>query len=137
MSELSSIADFSEDLSNAKPPVPLPAKDYTMEVRFAEVGLSKSGKRMLTLSFYLPPDAYPADYKEGNPDGTTLKHYTVIEDTPQGRWNAKRIIDNLGGTLGRSIDPNSLIGLRARVTVKQEDFEGVMQARADKVGKIV
>ncbi len=137
MSELNSIADFSEDLSNAKPPVPIPAKDYTMEVRLAEVGMSKSGKRMMTLSLYLAPDGYPADYKDGNPDGTTLKHYTVIEDTPQGRWNAKRTIEALGGTLGRTIDPNTLIGLRTRVSVKHEDFEGVTQARADRLSKIV
>lgn len=137
MSELNSIADFSEDLSNAKPPVPLPAKDYPMEVRMAEIGPNKKGNRMLTLSLYLPPDGYPADYKEGNPDGTTLKHYTVIEDTPQGRWNAKRTMDALGATLGRQIDPNALIGMRTRVTVKQEEFEGVMQARADKLNKIV
>lgn len=137
MTEVSSIAEFSEDLANAKPPAPLPAKDYVSEVRFAEVGPSKKGKRMLTLTFHVPVDAYPSDYQDGNPDGTNLKHYTIIDDTPGGRWNAKRIVDALGGTLGRTLDPNSLIGLKARLTVEHEEYEGVMQHRAGKVTKIV
>ena len=135
MSELSSIVEFGADIADAKPPAPLPARDYVAEVRNAEVGTSKKGSRMVVLQFYVPADAYPPDFTDGNPDGTTLSHYVTCDDTPQGRWNMKRICESLGAVMGRTIDANTFTGLRARIKVSHEEWEGVMRAKIDGVTK--
>lgn len=135
MSDMSSIIEFSQDIADAKAPAPLPARDYVGEVRSAEVTTSRKGSRMIVAQFFIDPSQYPPDFVEGNPDGTNLSHYVTCDDTPQGRWNMKRFGDSLGAPLGRSIDANALTGLRARITVEHEEYEGVMRAKIGKVTK--
>lgn len=137
MSEMSSIVDFSADLADAKPPAPLPARDYVGEVRNSEVGTSKkSGKRQFITQFYISADQYPPDFVDGNPDGTVLTTYTGAEDSPQGRWTTSQFLLSLGAPLGRKVDPNALSGLRARVTVEHETYEGIARAKITRVTKL-
>ena len=42
MSELPSVTEFSQDITDAKAPAPLPIKDYNGEIRMAKNTTSKS-----------------------------------------------------------------------------------------------
>jgi hypothetical protein len=130
VSELPSIIEYSQDLASAEAPKPLPAREYRATIREAKIAVSKSsGKPNLNVSFTIPSDQYPADYTDGNPDGTTLTIYLSTEDNAQARYRMKRFIEAVGAPLGKSVDPATLIGLEAMVSIEHEPYEGVMQAR--------
>ena len=66
-----SIIDYSEDLNNATPPIPLPAGPYPAEIIGAAERVSNtSGAKYLNLIVRIPSSAYPADYLDGDPDGS-------------------------------------------------------------------
>lgn len=130
MSEGNSILDFSEDLSNAEAPVPLPKGDYAAEIRAAERKTSATtGNDYVSVTFYIAPEQYPADYTDGDPDGTTLTFNRVsMKDSVAGRYRLRKFIEAIGGKLGKQVDLNDWIGLTAVVTVDHREWEGAQQA---------
>lgn len=138
MSEVSSIIEYDEDLSNAEAPIPLPKGDYAAKIRGAERKFNKAGdKEYVNVTFYIDPDQYPADYTEGDPDGAILSYgmgrLSVANDR-KSRWNMKKFCENIGVELGSKLDLNEWLDRAAIVTVVNEAYEGVDQAKISKVG---
>lgn len=138
MSDISSIIEYDEDLADAEAPVPLPKGDYTAEIRGAVKKFAKSGdKEYANITFFIDPSQYPADYVEGDPDGTILSYGMGRLSTAgdrKSRWNMKKFSESIGAELGRSLDLNTFLGKAAIVTVINEDYEGQTQAKISRVG---
>jgi hypothetical protein len=133
MSE-SSIIEFSEDIANAEAPVPLPAGDYTAEIRAAEVKTSGKGNEYFAVTFFIPPEQYPADYTDGDPDGTTLGYNRLQKrDDTSGRYRVRKFCEAIGAKMGKKIDVNEWIGLTATVAVDNSEWEGEPRAEIKKV----
>lgn len=128
------IMEYSSDLNDAEAPPPLPAGEYPAEIVKAEIRLSQKGNNYLALMFRVNPESYPADFVDGNPEGETLSYNRlVIQDTPQGRYRMRRFLEAVGAKLGRSIDPNELMGLTATVGIVHGKWEGEDRAEIAKV----
>ena len=68
--ELPSIVEFSSDLSKAEAPEPLPVGEYEANITTAEIKTSQKGTRYAEIRWNVSPDQYPADYGDGNPNGS-------------------------------------------------------------------
>lgn len=136
MSEVKSIIEYDVDLDEAEAPVPLPKGDYVGEIRGAEVKTSNKGNEYINVTFHIDADQYPADYTEGNPDGTILSYGRLSpENSTRARYQMKKFVEGIGGKLGKSLDLNEWLGLRAKLTVANEMYEGVEQAKISKVSE--
>ena len=134
--ELPSVISFSENIADAQPPKPIPTGTYRASVKMSAVGPSKSsGRRTLTLTLHVTPDQYPADYTDGNPDGTILMHYVSVEDTPQGRFNTRRICEVFDVPMvGKDINAMDFMNRECYAKVMHEPYEGAMQAKIERGG---
>lgn len=130
-----SILTFSEDISNAQPPPPLPVGPYPAEIIGAQRRTSAaSGNEYAQIMMRINAEAYPADYIDGDPDGTTLMYNRmVIGDSPQIRHRWRVFMERCGGPLGRTIDLNTLVGLTCTVDITHQEFEGEMRAQIARV----
>jgi hypothetical protein len=130
-----SIFEFSQDLNDAKPPPPLPVGPYPAEIVGAQWRVSNtSGKEYANIIFRIGAESYPADYVDGNPDGTELPYNRLQkEDTAQARWRWRQFMERVGGPLSRNIDLNTLIGLTGTVDVSHQDYEGEQRAQIARV----
>ncbi len=132
--ELSSIVEFSVNLKDQDQPEPLPMGKYTGIVRGAEVKMSQRDTRYAAVSFHVSPDQFPADFKDGNPDGQTLVYRRVsLEDTPQARYGTRRFIEAIGAPLSKKVDVTEWIGNEASLEVEHETWEGVTRAQIVRV----
>jgi len=125
--QLDTIIDFSEDISEATPPPPIPKNDYEGEVRAASVAVSKNkGTRYADVTFHIRPEAFPADFDASfYPDGATLHYRRVsLEDTPQSRYSVRMFCEAVGAPMSRRIDLNEWVGRTARITIGHETYEG-------------
>ena len=131
---LPSIIEFSSDLSKAEAPEPLPVGEYEATISGAEVRTSQRETQYAEIRFMVPADQYPADYADGNPNGTTLIYRRVsLEDNPNSRWGTKNFIEAIGAPLGKQINVNDWHGLDAVVEVGHEVYEGVNRAVVKRV----
>ena len=130
-----SIIQFSEDITNAEAPAPLPVGEYTAEIRAAEAKVSaNSGNTYMAIQFFIPADQYPADFDEGDPDGITLTYNRlVVEDNAKGRHRMRKFCESIGAKTGREVNPSDWIGLTATVSVKHGTWEGETRAEIDRV----
>lgn len=130
-----SILEFSQDITDAKPPPPLPVGPYRAEIIGASARISStSGNRYASIQFRIGSDSYPADYTDGDPDGTVLSYNRLLmEDTPQARYRWRQFLERVGGPLGRSVDLNALIGLTGTVDITHNEYEGEMQAQIARI----
>lgn len=136
MSELGSILEFSEDVSDAEAPVALPAGDYPAKIVGAEVGTSlSSGKARVDVTFRIAPEDFPADYEDAESfaDGKDIHAYVSVEDTKASRFRLRKFIEAIGGKAGGRIDVNDWVGKSAIVTIEQDEYEGVPRERFRKV----
>ncbi len=137
--ELGSIVEYSEDITNAEAPDPLPPGDYEAEVKGAEqrIGVN-TGKKYAAVQFYIPVDQYPADYVvENNPDGVIITFRRVsLEDTARGRHQARRFCEAIGAPTGKRLDLNEWVNLTARVGVQNEVYEGLNREVITKVSAL-
>lgn len=131
-----SIVEFSEEISSTERPNPLPPSEYIGEIREAIRKTSNtSGKQYAGINFYVDPQQYPADYPDGNPDGTILSYNRLsLVDSKMARFRIKEFFEKLGlPAPGRSLDLNTLIGVRARIRVGHRQYEGHPQAEIQSV----
>lgn len=129
-----SIIEYDVDLSEAEAPVPLPVGDYIAEVRAAEIKTSAKGNKYVNVTFFIPPEQYPADYTEGNPDGMSFQYGRLSPDnTTQARFGMKKFCEAIGAELGRSLNLNDWLGKSGVVAIVHEEFEGQMRAKIAKV----
>ena len=127
--ELKSMLEFDVNLAEVEAPKPLPAGIYDAVVQTAEIVVSKSEKDMIKVTFNISADQYPADYTDGNPNGTVLTHFVMADRSVRSMFALKRFLLALGAPLSNSIDPSTLIGLPAKVEVRNELWEGMETAR--------
>lgn len=133
MSE-ASIIEFSEDISNAEAPAPLPVGDYPAEIRGAERKTSAKGNPYGSVTFFIAPENYPADFVEGDPDGMTLLYNRVtLDDSPQGRYRMRKFCEAIGAPMGSKVDLNDWVGLTATVSIGHDTYEGETRAVINKV----
>jgi hypothetical protein len=125
--EVMTIIDFSEDIATAEQPDPLPARDYPAEIK--EVGIkvsNSSGKRYFSISFYVSPEDYPADYPlENNPDGRVLPYNRLMaDDTPRNRFSLRKFTNIIGVPTGKRVDVTEWIGKSVTVTIGHKEWQG-------------
>lgn len=127
--------EFSSDLNDAEAPSPLPVGSYPAEIIGAAFKVSQtSGNTYVAIQFKISPEDYPADYIDGDPDGTTLTYNRLImEDTKLAKYRVKMFLQAVGGKLGRSFDPTDVLGLTGSVLVAHSEYEGEMRAEIKKV----
>jgi hypothetical protein len=135
MSEVSSIIEFSEDISTAEAPTPLPVGEYPAEIRGAVKKQSAAGNDYASVTFFIAPEAYPADFTEGNEDGETLTFNRVsLLDTPAARHRLRKFGEAIGAPLSKKVDLNEWVGRTATVSVQHDTYEGETRAV---IGKVV
>lgn len=133
MSEVS-IIEYAEDLDAAEAPAVLPPGDYPAEIRGAEIKTSGKGNQYIQVTFIISPDDYPADATDLDVDGSILSYGRLSPDnTTRARFNMKKFVQAIGGTMGKKLDLNDWIGKQAIVTVVNEPYDGVTQANIKKV----
>lgn len=131
---LPSVIEFSEDLSKAEAPKPLPRGEYLATIRTVGAKTSQKETRYAEVWFHVSSDQYPADYKEGGADGTSIPYRRVsLEDTPRGRYGCRRFIEAIGAPLGKRIDVSEWVGREAVVEIENEKWEGVDRANITRV----
>lgn len=130
---LSSVIEFDEDLSNVEAPKPLPAGNYDSVIESAEPIMSKNGNPMVKVTHFISSDQYPADYTDGNPEGTRLTQYLMLGKDQRSKYQLKQFCLGIGAALSNSIDVNTWVGNAARVEVVNEIYEGNLNARLKKV----
>lgn len=132
--EMPSIVEFSSDIADAEAPEPLPIGDYMGAIRAAEVKMSQRDTRYAAVTFFVGPDQYPADYTDGNPDGTTLVYRRVsLEDTPQAKYGLRKFLEAIGAPMGKQIDVNEWVGCEAKLEISHEIYEGLARANVGRV----
>ena len=130
---LSSVIEFDEDLNNVEAPKPLPAGMYDSVIQSAEPMTSKSGNLMAKVTHMISADQYPADYVDGNPNGTTLVQYLMLSKDQRAKFALKQFCQAIGAPLSNSVDLSTWVGLPAKVEVINEMYEGNLEARLKKV----
>lgn len=137
--EMSSIVEFSEDITTQEAPPPLPVGEYEAEIRKAEAAISNnSGNKFAKVAFYVAPEDYPPDFDAStNPEGVTMNYsFVSLEDTPKGRYQCRKFCEKIGATTAKSIDLNEWIGLRAIVEVVHGEYNGEPQAQIKSVREV-
>jgi hypothetical protein len=129
------IIEYSEDISDAEPPVPLPPGTYTASIRASEKRLNaKQTGYYAATTIFISPDEYPADYVDGNPDGTSIIYRRVsVEDSPMARFGMRTFCETVGAKMGKQIDLNNFVGLECRVEITNEMWEGFPRHQINKV----
>jgi hypothetical protein len=134
MSNIPSIIEYDEDLANAEAPVPLPIGDYPATIRSAEVKKSAAGNDYINVTFYIDPEAYPADFTEGDEDGQILSFGRISPaNTQRARWGMRKFQEAIGAKLSKQVDLNDWIGLSAIVAVGHDTYEGETRAQIKQV----
>jgi hypothetical protein len=134
--QLGSIIEYTDDIDDAEAPLPLPEGTYEAEIKAVEAKYSGNNKKYAAVSFYISPDTYPADYPlEEAPDGLVLIFRKLsLENNKMARFNIKRFIQNVGAPpVGRSLDLTQWVGLKAKILVKHDTWEGTVRPTVDKV----
>lgn len=136
MSDNPSVMEFTVDLNDQEEPQVLPDGEYPTEIVEASFKVSQnSGNTYLALRLHITPDAYPADFQDGDPDGTDLNYNRIVvkPETAQTRWRLKKFLSTVGAPIGRTLDPSVLIGLGCTVRLEQSEYDGEKRAEAKKV----
>ena len=128
------ILAFSEDITNAPPPVPLPVGPYPAEIIGAQKRMSSTGNEYVQVLMRINPESHPADFTDGDPDGTTLSYNRLqVDDTGVNRHRWRVFMEKCGGPLGRNIDLGALLGLVCTVEITHQEYEGEQRAQIARV----
>ena len=126
--DVMSIIEYSEDISDAEQPEPLPMQDYPVTIRSVEAKESiNTGNKYAAISCFISPDDFPADFPiENAPDGKTIIFRRIsLEDSPQARFSMRRFCEAIGAPMSTRIDINDWVGMEATAVVIVEDYEGL------------
>jgi len=138
--ELPSIVEFSEDISEAEAPPPLPISDYEADIRSAVQKISTtSGNRYAEIGFHIDVDQFPADYDvENAPDGKLIMYRRLtLTDDRAGRYRVRMFCETIGAEPpSTKLDLAGWVGLRAKVSVDHSEYEGVTREEIAKVSAI-
>lgn len=124
--ELDSVVEYSISLDKQEAPKPLPSNNYRAVISAAEKRVSARETIYAAVTFNISADQYPADFTEGNPNGTVIVYRRCsLEDHPQARWGCRRFCEAIGAPLGKRIDVSEWVGLEANVEVGEDTYEEV------------
>lgn len=126
MLELGSVIDFSEDLSTAEAPPPLPAGKYLATVSGAVIKISqKSGNKYADITYTIAPDQFPADFSAIQKEPLPL-HYRrlVLSDDARGRYNSRKFSEVHRVPTGKRMDLNDFIGRPANLIIVESEYNG-------------
>ena len=116
---------FETNIQEAERPEVLPERTYLGVVTDVRRTSTNTGKPNLTLSILIPPENYPADFKEEHaPDGVTVrfKSQDLSPDTPRGQYNSKRLAEAM--KLSSTVNFKKSDFLDKRVKIEVVHFEG-------------
>lgn len=127
--ELPSVIEYDVDISEQEAPPPLPLREYLAQIKGVKRKLSQRNTQYAEVQFYISPNEYPADFTEGDPDGTTLYFRRVsLENKPQARFQLRRFLEAIGAPMSKRIDINEWVGLEAKVKIEHESYEGLTRS---------
>lgn len=120
------ILEYSEDISTAEAPPPLPVGDYMGTIKEVRKMTSTAGNEYLAVTFHIGVDQFPADYDaENNPDGVTLVYRRLLtDDMPRPRHAMRKFCSAINVPMGRKIDTSEWIGREAKLTLSHDTYEG-------------
>lgn len=131
-----SFISFSEDLSDAEAPLPLPERDYPATITDAARHSTQDGRPMIKTTWKVSEDDYPVDYDASNaPGGKTITMFLMADDTPPSRFRVRRFLEAVGAPLSKGVNPKTLIGLTGRITIKHEEYEGQPREKISRVDR--
>lgn len=133
-----SILEYSNDIADATPPVPLPAGTYRGTIMSAEMKTSaNTGNQYIAVGFHINADQYPLDFVDGDPEGTKLYYNRVtVQDTTAGRWRIRKFMETIGATMtGGRVDLSAWINLSAMVVIKNGEYNGEPRAEISNIEK--
>jgi hypothetical protein len=135
--EMMTIVEFSEDISTAEAPEPLPVGEYPATIRAAEVKLSQRGTRYAAVTFHIAPEEFPADYPSDiAPDGKTIVFRRLsMEDNQQARFGLRRFCESIGAPMSKKVDLSEWVGLDAKIEVEHDTYEGVTREQIVRVNE--
>lgn len=134
-----SILEFSEDVSTAEAPDPIPTGDYRGDCIEAEVKTSaNTGNRYLQLGFRIARDDLPADFDAdtaGVPDEGVLLYWrrSSLEDNANARFRLRSLCESMDVPVSKSLDLNEFVGKEALLTITHSTYEGVKRADIAKI----
>jgi hypothetical protein len=130
-----SILEYGSDLAQAEPPVPLPPGPYPAEIiGCTEKVSNNTGSKYLNVIFRINAESYPADYTEGDPDGTELHYNRILtDDTGRNRFRMRQFLERIGAPLSNRVDLNTLVGLTATVEIAHQEYEGENRAQIARI----
>jgi len=132
--ELGSVIEFSEDISKAEAPPPLPARSYVGTITKALPKVNKNGGKYASVSFTVNPSEFPPDYAAIQADPVVLTYnFVPLDDTATARFRLKQFCEATRVSVSRRVDLNDFIGKSANLVVVTGEYEGVPQAQIKKV----
>lgn len=130
------IMEFSEDIADAEPPVPLPVGPYRASIHDASKKVSaSSGKQYIQVDFFIHVDEYPADYpREDAPEGMTVPYRRVPwEDDKVSRHRIRKFCEAIGAEMGRRMGYSRWIGQEAIIHLIHDTYDGITRNQIAKV----
>ncbi len=127
MADEESILTYSEDISTAEAPDPLPVGDYPASIHSIVVNTSGAGNRYLDCRMRVAPDDFPADFPlENAPDGAIIPYRRVsAEDNPRARHNMRLFCEACGVPASKNINVNEFLGADVTVSIEHDEYNGV------------
>ena len=134
---IESIIEYQDDIADAQPPAPLPVGKYHGEVVAAAIKLGNtSGKPYCQVNFRIESEQYPADFVDGNPEGTTVIYRRVSPaPTAQARFGMKRFLEALNAPMGRNLNLADWLGKQATLDIVHTTYEGMPRMEIKAVEK--
>ena len=133
MSDQDMIVNYSEDISTAEKPEPLPVGEYQFEIREVTRAVSAKGMSYCVPMMFIAPEQYPPDYVDGNPDGNLLRGFVSLSDDKAARFRMRKYCETIGAPVSNQLDLNEWVGLSGTVEVIHQEYEGEMQSNAKKI----
>ena len=130
MSEITSVFEFSADVSSQEAPPPIPKGKYLASVTAAEPKVSaNSGNTYIDITFTISPDQFPPDYAAVQQDALNLHYRTlVMKDDARSRYNLRKFCETMRVPVSRKFDVNDLIGKSGMLTIDHRAYQGTDQA---------
>lgn len=128
--ELGSVIEFSEDISKAEAPPPLPPRSYVGTITGAVPKVNKNGGKYASVQFTISPDQFPPDFAAIQADAVRLSYnFVPLEDTAAARYRLKKFCEAIRSPVSRRVDLNDFIGKSASVVVQAGEYNGEPQAQ--------
>ncbi len=130
-----SIIEFSEDISTAEAPEPLPERDYPFTISGATRKVStNTGNPFAQVQLRINEEDYPADFDANNaPGGKTISHIIGLTDDAPSRHRLRKFMEAIGAPMSKRINLAEWVGLTGKATVSHQTYEGVKRERVAKV----